>query len=272
LIGTPFLSGFYSKDSIIEAVKLSHLPGSGLAYFAVTAGVFVTAFYSFRMYFLVFHGKERFRNAHKTHDHEADKEDAHGHGHHDPHETPWVVTGPLVALAIPSAVIGYLTIGPLLFGGWFGSAIQVSGRHPVMEELAHHFHGASAMATHALTTLPFWLAFAGVACAWLFYLKRQDIPAAIARRFSLLHAILLRKYGFDDFNEIVFAGGSRLTGRVLWKAGDQILIDGVAVNGTARVVGAVAAIVRHVQSGYLYHYAFAMILGVMALLTWLVLR
>ncbi len=271
LIGTPFLSGFYSKDSIIEAVKFSQLPGSGFAYFAVAAGVFVTAFYSFRMYFLVFHGKERFKCAHDTHDHEADKDgDAHGHhhgGHSCPHESPWVVTLPLILLAIPSLAIGYVAIEPLLFGDWFGHAIQVADHHGAMAELSHHFHGVAAMALHALGTLPFWLAAAGVGLSWYFYMKRPDIPAAIRGRFSLIYMILEEKYGFDRFNDWFFAGGARMLGGRLWRWGDVAAIDGWVVNGSARLVGRIASIVRHLQSGYIYHYAFAMIIGVLLMAT-----
>jgi NADH-quinone oxidoreductase subunit L len=274
LIGTPFLSGFYSKDSIIEAVKFSELAGSGFAYFAVTLGVFVTAFYSFRMYFLVFHGKERFRNAHHTHDHEADKEDDahahHGHDDHTPHETPWVVTLPLILLAIPSLLIGYFTVESLLFGNWFGHAVYVAEAHGSMQELAHHFHGAAAMALHGMTLLPFWLAVAGVALAWFFYMKRPDIPAAIQKRFSLIYLILDNKYGFDTFNQWFFANGARFLGGRFWRWGDVAAIDGLLVNGTARMVGRIAGVVRHLQSGYIYHYAFAMIIGVLLLATWFV--
>jgi NADH-quinone oxidoreductase subunit L len=269
LIGTPFLSGFYSKDSIIEAVKFSHLPGSGFAYVAVVAGVFVTAFYSFRMYFLVFHGKERFHNAHHHH-HEVQEHGDDHHADHTPHESPWVVTIPLLALAVPSLAIGYMTIAPMLFGDYFGNAIYVSDRHPGMQELEHHFHGAAAMALHAVTTLPFWLTVAGVATAWFFYMKRQDIPAMLQQKFSLIYAILERKYGFDDFNDWFFAGGARKLGGGLWRRGDQTVIDGWLVNGSARLVGHAARIVRHVQSGYIYHYAFAMLIGVFVLVTWFV--
>ncbi len=268
LIGTPFLSGFYSKDSIIEAVKFSHLPGSGFAYVAVVAGVFVTAFYSFRMYFLVFHGKERFHNAHHHH-HDA-QEHEENHHEHTPHESPWVVTIPLLALAVPSLAIGYMTIGPMLFGEYFGNAIYVADHHSAMQELAHHFHGAAAMALHAVVTLPFWLAAAGVGTAWFFYLKRQDIPAMIQKKFSLVYLILERKYGFDDFNDWFFAGGARKIGGGLWRRGDQTVIDGWLVNGSAKLVGHAARIVRLVQSGYIYHYAFAMIIGVFVLVTWFV--
>ena len=269
LIGTPFLSGFYSKDSIIEAVKLSHLSGSGFAYFAVLAGVFVTAFYSFRMYFLVFHGKERWRDLHH---------DAHGHDDHDehhglapdqnPHEQPWVVTLPLVLLAIPSLAIGYLTIQPMLFGDWFAQVIYINQEaHPVMHHLAEDFHGASAMAIHALTSLPFILALSGVFCAWLFYMQMPHIPAAIHQRCRPLVAILENKYGFDSFNEKFFAAGSRLLGGKLWQTGDVTVIDGWLVNGSARLVGLLSGVVRRLQSGLIYHYAFAMIIGVFLLLT-----
>ncbi|MCE5180238.1 MAG: NADH-quinone oxidoreductase subunit L [Betaproteobacteria bacterium] len=260
LIGTPFLSGFYSKDSIIEAVGLSHLPGSGFAYFAVVTGVFVTAFYSFRMYFLVFHGKERF-SLHAAHGH-----DSHGHGG-APHESPWVVTFPLVMLAIPSVVIGYMAIEPMLFGNYFSGAIFVSEHHHAMAELASEFHSAASMALHALTTLPFWLALAGVGSSWFFYMKRPDIPAMIKQRFSLIYSILERKYGFDEFNDWFFAGGARLVGRFLWKGGDVAVIDGFFVNGTARMVGWISSLVRQFQTGYIFHYAFAMIIGVFVLMT-----
>ena len=268
LIGTPFLSGFYSKDSIIEAVKFSHLPGSGFAYFAVVAGVFVTAFYSFRMYFLVFHGKERYHNAH--HHHHDVQEHSEDHHDHTPKESPWVVTIPLLALAVPSLVIGYITIGPMLFGDYFGNAIYVSDRHAGMRELEHHFHGAAVMALHAVSTLPFWLAAAGVGTAWFFYLKRQDIPAMIQKKFGLVHAILERKYGFDEFNDWFFAGGARKLGGGLWRRGDQTVIDGWLVNGSAGLVGCAARFTRRFQSGYIYHYAFAMIIGVFVLVTWFV--
>ncbi len=274
LIGTPFLSGFYSKDSIIEAVKFSHLAGSGFAYFAVTLGVFVTAFYSFRMYFLVFHGKERFRNAHAGHDQEGGKDDdTHGHhhgGHTAPHETPWVVTLPLVLLAIPSVIIGYLTIEPLMFGNWFGHAVYVAESHTSMQELAHHFHGAAAMGLHAVQSLPFWFALAGVGLSGFFYLKRPDIPTAIQKRFRVVNIILENKYGFDAFNAWFFAGGARLIGGKFWRWGDVAAIDGLMVNGTARLIGRIAGVVRHLQSGYIYHYAFAMIIGVLLLATWFV--
>jgi NADH-quinone oxidoreductase subunit L len=266
LIGFPFFSGFYSKDSIIEAVHASHIAGSGFAYFAVMAGVFVTAFYSFRMYFLVFHGKERFDQV--PHD---EHHGSHGHDDHHagkPHESPWVVTLPLILLAIPSVFIGFMTIEPMLFGDWFGSAIVINAdQHPGMVELGHEFHGAFAMALHAITTLPFILAMSGVALSWFFYLKRPDIPAAIQRAVHPVYVLLENKYYFDKFNDVVFAGGARLLGRGLWKAGDQVLIDGVMVNGSARVVGWISSLVRLIQTGHIYQYAFAMIIGVFAMLT-----
>ncbi len=265
LIGTPLFSGFYSKDSIIEAVHASNLPGAGFATFAVVAGVFVTAFYSFRMYFLVFHGNERFRHPPVPNEHHA-----HGHGgHHDPHETPWVVTLPLVLLAIPSVVIGFMTIGPVLFGTLFADAIFVdAARHPAMAELAEAFHGAGAMALHAVTTLPFWLAVLGVASAWWMYLKQPALPAAIQKRFGFIYRLLDNKYYMDWINEHVFAAGARLLGTGLWKGGDAGLIDGVLIDGSSRMVGGLAGIVRLVQTGYLYWYALAMILGVVGLMTW----
>ncbi|HEY3327445.1 MAG TPA: NADH-quinone oxidoreductase subunit L [Novimethylophilus sp.] len=275
LIGTPFLSGFYSKDSIIEAAKLAHIPGSGFAYFAVLAGVFVTAFYSFRMYFLVFHGEERFGKDHHEHagDHDDEEVSAdHQHGlapGQKPHESPWVVTVPLIALAIPSALIGYLAIEPMLFGAFFKGVIFINPEaHPAMHELAEDFHGAPAMGVHALTSLPFLLAAAGVGLSWFFYLKRPDIPEAIKQRFSLIYSILENKYGFDRFNDKFFAGGSRWIGNKLWQIGDVQLIDGTLVDGTARVVLRISGVIRQLQSGLIYHYAFAMIIGAFVLLTW----
>ncbi len=284
LIGTPFLSGFYSKDSIIEAVALSHIPGAGFAYFAVTAGVFVTAFYSFRMYFLVFHGEERFGKAghdahhgdHANHDHDghhADEAPAHDDHHglspgQKPHETPWVVTLPLILLAIPSLIIGYIAIGPMVFGDYFKGVIFIDNHaHPVMEHLAEHFHGAAAMGVHALTTLPFILALAGVVVSWFFYMKRPDIPAAIQRRFSAINTLLENKYYFDKINDIVFAGGSRFLGKMLWRGGDVGFIDGVMVNGSVKLVGWISSITRLFQTGYVSHYAFTMIIGVFVLMT-----
>jgi NADH-quinone oxidoreductase subunit L len=273
LIGFPFFAGFYSKDSIIEAVHASTIPGAGYALFCVLLGVFVTAFYSFRMYFMVFHGKERF--GHDHHDHEGDHDDEepsadHHHGlapGQKPHESPWVVTVPLVLLAIPSVVIGFLTIEPMLFGEWFKGVIFVGDHHVGLKELAANFQGPVAMALHGLQTAPFWLAIGGVVLAWFFYLVRPDIPAAIKRAFKPLHTLLDNKYYFDRFNEIFFAGGSLLLGKGLWKAGDQGLIDGVILHGSARLVGWISQISRLFQSGYIYQYAFTMIIGVFILLT-----
>jgi NADH-quinone oxidoreductase subunit L len=268
LIGTPLFAGFYSKDSIIEAVHATHLPGTGFAIFSVTVGVFVTAFYSFRMYFLVFHGKERFH--HKP----FPPEDEHAHDdhgdHHDatPHESPWVVTAPLILLAIPSVVIGFLTIQPMLFGEFFKDSILVNGEaHPAMEELAKDFRGAAAMALHGLTSLPFWLALGGVVTAWVFYLKAPAIPAALDRNLKPLRTLLENKYYMDWFNEHVLAAGARLLGTGLWKGGDQAVIDG-AINGTARGMGGLASVLRSWQTGRLYTYALVMLLGIFGLMTW----
>ena len=268
LIGTPLFAGFYSKDSIIEAVHESHLWGSGFASFAVLAGVFVTAFYSFRMYFLVFHGQERYDQNPDAH------HDDHGHGHdehHEPHESPWVVTVPLVLLAIPSVVIGYLTIQPMLFGDFFKDAIFVdAARHPVMTELAEAFHGPLAMAGHAFSTLPFWLALAGVVTAWYMYMINPALPAAIKRTFQPVYTLLENKYYMDWINENILARAARALGTGLWKGGDQAVIDGAVVNGSWKVVGWVAGVVRWFQSGYLYHYALAMIVGILILMTYFV--
>jgi NADH-quinone oxidoreductase subunit L len=276
LIGTPFFAGFYSKDSIIEAAKASTIFGSGFAYFAVLAGVFITAFYSFRLYFIVFHGEEKWRNV-DAHGHDDHAEDDHGHHHglgpnDNPHEQNWVVTLPLVLLAIPSVFIGYIAIEPMLFGNFFNGVITVNNEaHPVMETLAHHwhhiYHSAAGMAIHGFMTLPFALALGGVLVSWFFYMKRPDIPAAIQQRFSLINTILENKYGFDSFNEKVFAGGSRFIGHKLWQIGDVKLIDGMLVNGTANLIGKFSGVIRKLQTGLIYHYAFAMIIGVFLMLS-----
>jgi NADH-quinone oxidoreductase subunit L len=267
LIGTPFFSGFYSKDSIIEAVHESHLAAAGFANFAVLAGVFVTAFYSFRLYFLVFHGKERYdQNPDAHHGH-----DDHGHGHddhHEPHESPWVVTVPLLLLAIPSVVIGYMTIEPMLFGEFFKDAIFVNAdKHHVMHELADAFHGPVAMALHAVSTAPFWLALSGVVVAWYMYLVNPAVPAFFAKVLRPLIVVLENKYFMDWINENILARGARLLGTGLWKGGDRALIDGLLVNGAWKVVAWVSGVVRWFQSGYLYHYALVMILGILVLMT-----
>ena len=287
LIGTPLLSGFYSKDSIIEAAKASHIYGSGFAYFAVVVGVFVTAFYSFRMYFLVFHGKERWMEAkhgHKSHtqdEHSHDDlahDEAHAEHHHGllphqiPHENGWVVSLPLILLAIPSLAIGYFAIEPFLYGDFFKGVIFINhDAHPVMRELTHEFHEVShnafGMAIHALTSLPFILALSGVVVAWFFYMKRPDIPAAIQHKFSSVNKVLEDAYGIDRLYVKVFADGSRLIGSGLWKFADVKFIDGTLVNGTARLIRSISGIVRHLQSGLIYHYAFAMIIGAFILLT-----
>ena len=274
LIGTPLFAGFYSKDSIIEAVRESHLPGAGFAYFAVLAGVFVTAFYSFRLYFLVFHGKERYdQNPDAHHDDLGHAHDDHGHhgARNQPHESPWVVTLPLVLLAIPSVVIGFMTIQPMLFGEFFKGAIFVNAaKHPAMEELAKMFHGPAQMALHGLSTAPFWLALSGVVLAYYMYLVNPALPAAIKRNCQPLYTLLDNKYYLDWFNENVLARGTRSLGSVLWKVGDQKIIDGLLVNGSWKLVGWVSARVRKIQSGYIYHYAFGMIIGVFVLMTYFV--
>ena len=281
--GIPGFAGFFSKDSIIEATHLSTIPGAGFAYFCVLTTVFITGFYTFRLMFMTFHGPERFREPpvadkrgehghgehaateHRESEHAA-HEDAHtGHGH-DPHESPFVVTFPLVVLAIPSVASGWV-IGPVLYGGYFGNAIVVAPEHDVLGEMAREFHGLEGMMMHALTSMPFLLAIAGIATAALFYLMRPDLPAMIKRHFGLIYTILDRKYGFDELYSFLFAGGARAVGTGLWKGGDVGIIDGVFVNGSARVINWVASVMRYFQSGYIYHYAFTMIIGILVLLT-----
>jgi NADH-quinone oxidoreductase subunit L len=257
LIGFPGMSGFFSKDLLIEAVRESHWHGQGavywIAYLSVLLGVFVTALYSFRMFFLVFHGKERMDEATKSH----------------LHETPWVVTIPLIMLAIPSAIIGWITVEPILFGGFFGDAIVVTEQHDVLATLGSHWHGSMALVTHAVVTPVFWLAVAGVVTAWFLYLKRPDLPETLYRKFKGFYVLLDRKYYFDDLWIKGFAGGGRRIGKALWRFGDEVVIDGVLVNGTANSIGKLAGVLRQLQSGYLYTYAFAMIIGLTMLLGWL---
>jgi NADH-quinone oxidoreductase subunit L len=315
--GFPPFAGFFSKDTIIEAVHASHIPGAGFAYLATLLGVFVGGFYSFRLIFYTFHGKERFNDPHHPdvkeveaeravqreverreaelraqaqaahdhgdHGHVAQGGDAHGAAHdqhaapaghgehgdghgHAPHESPWVVTLPLILLAIPSVSAGWV-IGTFLYGEYFGNAIYFSPGHPVMEELAQEFHGVLAMMLHGLTGLPFWFATAGLACAWYLYIARPELPRVLRERAGVLVTILMEKYGFDRFNDWFFAGGARRVGTGLWRGGDVAVIDGVFVNGSARAVGWFAQVIRHLQSGYIYHYAFAMIIGILVLLT-----
>ena len=266
LIGTPLFSGFYSKDSIIEAVHASNLPGSGFAYFAVLASVFVTAFYAFRQYFIVFHGKERWREA--KHDHHDD------HGHHhglkpsdNPHESPWVVTLPLILLAIPSVIIGYIAIEPMLYGDFFKDVIYVNHElHPVMHIMKEEFHGAMAMVSHSLHTPVLYLAIGGVLAAWFLYVKAPQLPAKIAQAFRPVYVLFENKYYLDNIYFAVFAKGTRALGNFFWKAVDTAIIDNGLVNGAAKLVGAVAGQVRRLQTGFIYTYAAAMVSGVLVLI------
>jgi NADH-quinone oxidoreductase subunit L len=285
LVGTPFFSGFYSKDAIIEAVHHAAEHGSGAysyAYWCVLLGVFVTALYSFRLLYLTFHGKERFvvvPDQHavedKAHADHGDEHDSHDDDHahhvsgqlsHAPHESPWVVTLPLILLAIPSVCIAWFFVKPMLFGGFFDGAIVVAPEHDVLAEIGKGFHGVVAFALHGVTALPFWFAFAGFAVATYVYLFNPKVADHAARVFAPIVRLLERKYGFDDFYQTVFAKGSLLLGRGFWKWGDAGLIDGWIVNGSAAVIDRSAGVLRWIQSGYLYHYAFAMILGLIALL------
>ena len=257
--GVPGFAGFFSKDAIIEAVRFSNTPGSSFAYFAVLTTVFITAFYTFRLVFMTFHGKPRF-DTHGQHDN-------HGHGHGGmPHESPWVVTVPLILLAIPSLAAGWL-IGPMLYEGYFGESIVIAQEHHALAQMAEEFHGVLPMMLHSLGTAPFWLAIGGIITAWFLYIKRPELPPIIKAKFGLISTILERKYGLDEFNDWFFAGGARLIGRSLWKGGDVAVIDGFFVNGTARLIGWFSTLLRHLQSGYIYHYAFAMIIGVFVLMT-----
>ena len=274
LIGTPFFSGFYSKDAIIEAVKASNLPATGFATFAVMAGVFITAFYSFRLYWIVFHGEERYDQNPDAHHHHDDHGHGHGHGHDGkPHESPWVVTVPLLLLAIPSVVIGAMALMPMLFGDFFKGVIHVdAAKHPAMTHLADSIHGWVGMALHGFQAAPFWLALAGVLVSYVFYMVKPEIPAAIMA-FSKkigLYQVLEGKYGVDWVYENVFARGARMFGTAFWRAGDQAIIDGAVVNGSWKVIGKLASVVRWFQSGYIYHYALVMILGVFVLMTYFV--
>jgi NADH-quinone oxidoreductase subunit L len=275
LVGTPFFSGFYSKDSIIDAAKFGAQHGGWVqqyAYWAVLLGVFVTSFYSFRLLYMTFHGEERFRtpDAHNHH-HDAHDEHAHDdHGHHgaiEPHESPLVVTIPLILLAIPSVVIGYLTVGPMLFGHFFDHAIVVNATlHPAMGALAEEFHGATAMALNSLKPGPLYLALAGFGLATYIYLLHPALAPKLKQRFAIPARILEDKYGFDTLWIDGFAGAGLKLGKLFWRVGDAAVIDGIVVNGTSHFIGRSAAVLRKLQSGYLYHYAFAMILGLIALL------
>lgn len=279
LVGTPFFSGFYSKEHIIEAAAASTVWGSTFAQYAVLIGVFVTSLYSFRVYFLVFHGKERFDTS-GGHDHAAHAGHA-GHGHDDhgdahgqhggvPHESPWVVTLPLVLLAIPSVVAGAWLCDALLFGGYFKDTIVVLAQHPAMATIAKTWQGWVAYGLHAFVTVPFWLMIAGAVVAWYCYLINPKVPAVIQSKLKFINCILENKYFFDWFYEQVIARGSRVLGKGLWQRADRGLIDGLLVNGSAKVVGAIAAVTRRLQTGFIYHYAFAMIIGLMAAITYII--
>jgi len=286
LAGIPPFAGFFSKDAIIEAVHLSRIPGHGYAHVAVMAGVFITAFYSFRLLFLTFHGAPRWNAtlpgdetnvAHAAANHDESHEAGHepdDHAHHGvddahpPKESPWVVTVPLILLAIPSVYTGWTYIEPLLFGDYFAGSIAVKPDHNVLAELGRDWHGVGAFMLHGLTAAPFWLALAGIVAAWYCYLANPALPARIKAMAGPVYTLLDNKYYADKFNDWFFAGGSRKVGGLLSEVGDRTIIDGFFVNGTAKVVGIASSLMRHIQSGYVYHYAFTMIVGVFALLTW----
>jgi len=251
--GVPGFSGFFSKDAIIEAVALADIPFVNFAYFCVLTTVFVTALYTFRLLFMTFHGQPRMDEHTKSH----------------LHESPWVVTLPLIILAIPTVGAGWF-IGPMVFGDYFSNAIHVLPEHAAIEKLGAEFTGVGGMMVHALSTAPFWLSLAGIFTAWYLYTVRTDIPAKIKSTFSPIYTILDKKYYIDELYSWLFAGGTRKLGTILWKFGDIKLIDGLIVNGTARFVGWFATVVKRFQTGYIYHYAFTMIVGIFAILTlWL---
>ncbi|MEJ2309590.1 MAG: NADH-quinone oxidoreductase subunit L [Gammaproteobacteria bacterium] len=277
LIGFPFFSGFFSKDAIIEAVGHAERFGSTYAHWLLVAGVFVTALYSFRMFFLVFHGEgpRHFEPHHDVLDEHGDAEAQEHHLVHDeprPHESPWVVTLPLILLAIPSVVIGWFTIGPMLFGDFFKDVLFVASENDVLAEVGSHFHGPMSFVTHGVTGLPFILSILGLATAFIFYMVKKQWALEIKVRFDWLHTLLDKKYYMDEIVQFVFAGGARLLGKVFWKGGDQFAIDGVAVNGSAHGVGKLAGVMRYLQTGLINHYAIAMIIGLIGLIYWFALR
>jgi len=270
LCGVPPFAGFFSKDAIVEATALSTVTGHTYAQFAVTIGVFITAFYTFRMLFLAFHGEERFRHA-EAHAAGAPEEPGHDptHGHGaDPHESPWVVTVPLVLLAIPSIYSGWAYVDQVLFGNYFGASIAIAQQHAGLAAMTEEWHGPWAFVVHGVATLPFWLALAGIASAWFFYIRRADLPAKISDRTGAFYRLLANNYYIDRFNDWFFAGGFRRLGALFSDVGDRSVIDGFFVNGSARLVGATSAFARQMQSGFVYQYAFAMVLGVVVFLFW----
>jgi NADH-quinone oxidoreductase subunit L len=276
-VGTPFFSGFYSKDSIIEAVHHANLPGAGFAYFVVVAGVLITSLYSWRMYFLAFHGAPRWHLSPQHDEHHGsehgERHDHHAHGEqkaHVPHESPAVVTVPLMLLAIPSVLIGAYTIEPMVIGDFFKDAITVLPQHPAIASFRAEFHGVFGMVAHAPFTLPFWLMIAGLVLAWWGSLAQPSLGPSLRRALKPIVSLMEHKYFLDAFNEKVLAAGARLIGKGLWKAGDQGIIDGVAINGSARTIGWLASLIRHLQTGFIYDYAIAMIVGVAILLYWFV--
>jgi NADH-quinone oxidoreductase subunit L len=274
LIAFPGFAGFFSKDTIIEAVHASSRTGSTYAYWCVLLGAFVTALYTFRMLFMTFHGKERFKVVKQHHDGHDEDHEHHEPGMlaHAPHESPWVVTVPLILLAIPSVIIGWITVEPILYGGWLGDAIHVATANDVLVRMGEEFGSPLHAVLVSVLSPTLYLALAGVALAWFLYVYRTDLPAKLAERAKPLYLLLVNKFYFDEVFYFVFAGGTRALGRLLWQVGDVTLIDTVAINGTANGIGRLASLLRRGQSGFLYHYAFAMIIGLCVLLGWLITR
>lgn len=272
--GLPPFAGFFSKDTIIEAIGLSHVPGAAFAYLAALGGVLAGGFYSFRLVFFAFHGKERF-DTHGGHGHGHDAHahgDDHAHGHGGaPHESPWVVTLPLILLAIPSIAAGWW-IGDFVFGDYFGNAIYIAPEHEGLAQLKEEFHGVLPMIMHSVASVPFWLALGGAAAAWFLYIVRPDLPAVLRERLGPIVSVLEDGYGIDRLYSWLFAGGARNLGGVLWRVGDVKIIDGLFVNGSAAAVGWFSTVIRRLQTGYIYHYAIAMIAGILGLLTFMLSR
>jgi NADH-quinone oxidoreductase subunit L len=278
LVAMPGFSGFFSKDQIIEAVGESHIFGSTYAYWCVLLGVFVTSLYTFRLLYMTFHGKERFTVVGEGHgqasggEHPKSSSDDPHHAHnpgeleHPPKESPWVVTVPLVLLAIPSAIIGWFVTEPLLYGGWFGDALRVLPGHDVLAEMSAEFHGVAPMFWHGFLHAPFWIMVAGFAVATWIWQFNPQIADRAARIFLPVYKALVRKYWFDELYYNLFARGGRKLGHAFWKGGDRAVLDGVMVDGSASVIERSSRVFRRMQTGFLYHYAFAMIVGLILLL------
>jgi NADH-quinone oxidoreductase subunit L len=252
----PPFSGFYSKDAIIESVKFSIIPGATYAYICLLLATFVTALYIFRVFFYTFHTEERF--------------DAHARAHLK--ESPWVITLPLILLLIPSAISGFMLVGPMLFSSnlILGNSVFVLPQYDVLNHLGVDYHGALAMALHDFTHAAFWFGLGGLITAYLCYVAYPQWPQQIAARFQGIYRVLVMKYGFDDFNQAVLVRGTRGLANIMFHVSDVKIIDDWMINGSARLVGWLSQTARKMQTGYLYHYALVMVLGLVVFLWWVV--